>query len=338
MRSAATSTRSPPRSTRATTRGCSTVTWSWRSTISPTCCSTPRSGRTTSRPRPGDPVRRSTCTTTRLRTSSTTCSPGRCGRGTRWAGPSWARANGSGRRRPDPFGGSIAALRPRPPRRRGGRQRPLRRPRSDADRTDGRRPRALGPGRSVVAAPRRAPAAEGFGRPATSSGRRPSRRTSCCGTNGLARTDPERFAFLIANTALGGGMSLATLPGDPREARARVHGVQLPLAVRGGRPVLGLRRHDAREGSRGRAIDARAGRGRSATATSSAEEFERAKGHVKGSTVLSPRGPRREDVAAREVGDRERRDPHGRRDPAPRARASPSRMPVGSPTGYCRNP
>jgi predicted Zn-dependent peptidase len=27
------------------------------------------------------------------------------------------------------------------------------------------------------------------------------------GTNGLARTDPDRFAFLIVNTALGGGMS-----------------------------------------------------------------------------------------------------------------------------------
>jgi hypothetical protein len=27
------------------------------------------------------------------------------------------------------------------------------------------------------------------------------------GTNGLPRTDPDRFAFLIANTALGGGMS-----------------------------------------------------------------------------------------------------------------------------------
>ena len=29
----------------------------------------------------------------------------------------------------------------------------------------------------------------------------------CLGTNGLPRTDPDRFAFLIVNTALGGGMS-----------------------------------------------------------------------------------------------------------------------------------
>ena len=29
----------------------------------------------------------------------------------------------------------------------------------------------------------------------------------CLGTNGLARSDPDRFAFLIVNTALGGGMS-----------------------------------------------------------------------------------------------------------------------------------
>ncbi len=29
----------------------------------------------------------------------------------------------------------------------------------------------------------------------------------CLGTNGLSRNDPDRFAFLIVNTALGGGMS-----------------------------------------------------------------------------------------------------------------------------------
>ena len=41
-----------------------------------------------------------------------------------------------------------------------------------------------------------------------------------------------------------------------------------------------------------------------------AEEFERAKGHVKGSMVLSLEDPGEPDVADRQVRDRPRRDPH----------------------------
>src|SRR4029077_8575305 len=50
------------------------------------------------------------------------------------------------------------------------------------------------------------------GHPPDPSGDRAVRRRKteqahiCLGTNGLARTDPDRFAFLVVNTALGGGM------------------------------------------------------------------------------------------------------------------------------------
>src|SRR5207244_663462 len=64
------------------------------------------------------------------------------------------------------------------------------------------------------------------GRSPAPSGRRLVKRRKteqahiCLGTNGLARTDPERFAFLIANTALGGGMSSRLFP-EIREHRGR---------------------------------------------------------------------------------------------------------------------
>ena len=53
------------------------------------------------------------------------------------------------------------------------------------------------------------------GHPPDPSGDRAVRRRKteqahiCLGTNGLARTDPDRFAFLVVNTALGGGMAPA---------------------------------------------------------------------------------------------------------------------------------
>ena len=110
------------------------------------------------------------------------------------------------------------------------------------------------------------------------------------GTNGLARTDPDRFAFLIANTALGGGMS-SRLFQEIREKRGLAYTaysyhsqfaeVGLFSAYAGTTPgkareVVRLMREQieaVRDGDL------------------SAEEFERAKGHVKGSTVLSLEDP-----------------------------------------------
>ena len=110
------------------------------------------------------------------------------------------------------------------------------------------------------------------------------------GTNGLSRSDPERFAFLIVNTALGGGMS-SRLFQEIREKRGLAYTaysfhsqfaeIGLFSAYAGTTPgkareVFGLMRAQieaVRDGDL------------------NAEEFERAKGHVKGSTVLSLEDP-----------------------------------------------
>ncbi|HEV8565449.1 MAG TPA: pitrilysin family protein [Actinomycetota bacterium] len=110
------------------------------------------------------------------------------------------------------------------------------------------------------------------------------------GTNGLARTDPDRFAFLIVNTALGGGMS-SRLFQEVREKRGLAYSVYsyhsqyteagVFSAYAGSTParakdVIGLLRRE---------LDDVAGGG------ITEEEFDRAKGHVKGSLVLSLEDP-----------------------------------------------
>jgi predicted Zn-dependent peptidase len=110
------------------------------------------------------------------------------------------------------------------------------------------------------------------------------------GTNGLPRTDPDRFAFLVVNTALGGSLS-SRLFQEIRERRGLAYTAYsyhtqyteagLFGAYSGTTPgrageVVGLIRRemdDVRDGGLTR------------------EEFERAKGHVRGSTVLSLEDP-----------------------------------------------
>ena len=112
----------------------------------------------------------------------------------------------------------------------------------------------------------------------------------CLGTNGLTRSDPERFAFLVVNTALGGGMS-SRLFQEIREKRGLAYSVYsyhaqyteagLFTCYAGCTPgraqeVIGLLRRELanmRDGGL------------------TLEEFERAKGHVKGSMVLSLEDP-----------------------------------------------
>jgi predicted Zn-dependent peptidase len=112
----------------------------------------------------------------------------------------------------------------------------------------------------------------------------------CLGTNGLARSDADRFAFLIVNTALGGGMS-SRLFQQVRERRGLAYSVYSYHAqyTEGGlfscyagttpssaHEVIRLLRHeldDVRDGGL------------------TQEEFERAKGHVKGATVLALEDP-----------------------------------------------
>ena len=110
------------------------------------------------------------------------------------------------------------------------------------------------------------------------------------GTNGLARTDPDRFAFLIVNTALGGGMS-SRLFQEIREKRglaytaysyhAQYAETGLFSAYAGTTPskatmVVRLMRQQIEAIRDGGLTE---------------EEFERAKSHVKGSTVLSLEDP-----------------------------------------------
>jgi predicted Zn-dependent peptidase len=128
------------------------------------------------------------------------------------------------------------------------------------------------------------------------SGRRLVRRRRteqahiCYGTNGLARNDPDRFAFLIVNAALGGGMS-SRLFQEIRERRGLAYSVYsyhtqytetgVFTCYAGTTPsradqVIGLLRRELED-------VARAGLTR--------DELDRAKGHVKGSLVLSLEDP-----------------------------------------------
>jgi predicted Zn-dependent peptidase len=112
----------------------------------------------------------------------------------------------------------------------------------------------------------------------------------CLGTNGLSRTDPDRFAFLIANTALGGGMS-SRLFQEIREKRGLAYNTYCYnaeytdagqfTAYAGTTPsraeeVVGLLRRELG--------------GMAANGLTQAE-FDRAKSHVKGSVVLSLEDP-----------------------------------------------
>jgi predicted Zn-dependent peptidase len=108
----------------------------------------------------------------------------------------------------------------------------------------------------------------------------------CVGTNGLPRSDPDRFAFGVVNQALGGGMS-SRLFQEIREKRGLAYSVYsyhamyaeagLFTVYAGTTPkraeeVLGVIRREVDDmGSGG----------------ITTEEFERAKGHMKGSLVLS---------------------------------------------------
>jgi predicted Zn-dependent peptidase len=112
----------------------------------------------------------------------------------------------------------------------------------------------------------------------------------CVGTDGLDRTDPDRFAFMIVNTALGGGMS-SRLFQEIRERRGLAYSVYsyhqqfteagLFTCYAGTTPsraeqVIGLLRRELEDVAGGGLRE---------------DEFLRAKGHAKGSMVLSLEDP-----------------------------------------------
>jgi predicted Zn-dependent peptidase len=112
----------------------------------------------------------------------------------------------------------------------------------------------------------------------------------CIGTSGLSRTDPDRFAFGVVNNALGGGMS-SRLFQEIREKRGLAYSVYsyhsmyaeagVFCAYAGTTPgrakeTLAIMRTELEDvANKGLAPD----------------EFERAKGHMKGSLVLSLEDP-----------------------------------------------
>ena len=112
----------------------------------------------------------------------------------------------------------------------------------------------------------------------------------CVGTTGLSRTDPDRFAFGVVNTAIGGGMS-SRLFQEIREKRGLAYSVYSYHSMYA---EAGL--FSAYAGTTpGRAKEVlsilRAQLENVARKGLAADEFERAKGHMKGSLVLSLEDP-----------------------------------------------
>ena len=106
------------------------------------------------------------------------------------------------------------------------------------------------------------------------------------GTNGLSRSDPDRFAFGIVNAALGGGMS-SRLFQEIREQRGLAYSVYSYHQMYAEAGLFAMYSGT----TPGRATEALSLLQREAAKMAesglTSEEFERAKGHVKGSMVLS---------------------------------------------------
>ncbi|HSJ51254.1 MAG TPA: insulinase family protein, partial [Actinomycetota bacterium] len=112
----------------------------------------------------------------------------------------------------------------------------------------------------------------------------------CVGTSGLSRTDPDRFAFGVVNNALGGGMS-SRLFQEVRERRGLAYSVYSYHSMYAEAGVFAAyagttpgRSRDVLSIVRGQ-LEEVAGHGLGA------DEFERAKGHMKGAMVLSLEDP-----------------------------------------------
>ncbi len=116
--------------------------------------------------------------------------------------------------------------------------------------------------------------------------RRTEQAHICVGTNGLGRSDPDRFAFGVVNNAIGGGMS-SRLFQEVRERRGLAYSVYsyhtmfveagLFAAYAGTTPA---RAHQVLEIVREQLADVAGG-------GLTEPEFDRAKGHMRGSLVLS---------------------------------------------------
>ena len=105
------------------------------------------------------------------------------------------------------------------------------------------------------------------------------------GTNGLSRSDPDRFAFGVANAAIGGGMS-SRLFQEIREKRGLAYSVYSYHSMFAETGLFAC--YAGTTPSRAEKVLSLLSRELERVADSGLrrEEFERAKGHVKGSIVL----------------------------------------------------
>ena len=144
----------------------------------------------------------------------------------------------------------------------------------------------------VLARGRSAWSLRSVGRPPRPSGSRLIRNRTTeqahimLGTNGLSRSHPDRFAFGIVNAALGGGMS-SRLFQEIREQRGLAYSVYSyhQMYAEAGLFAMYSGTTPGRAGEALSLLQLEAEKMASDGLTS--EEFERAKGHVKGSMVLS---------------------------------------------------
>jgi predicted Zn-dependent peptidase len=150
-------------------------------------------------------------------------------------------------------------------------------------------------GRARSEGPSRSNLRTGGNPPAPSGGIYVRRRKAeqahiCLGTNGVTRTDPDRFAFAIVTNAIGGGMSSRFFQ-EIRERRGLAYSVYsyhsmyveagLFAAYAGTTPAKARQVIDI---LRDQLADVAGG-------GLTQQEFDRAKGHVKGSLVLSLEDP-----------------------------------------------
>ncbi len=112
----------------------------------------------------------------------------------------------------------------------------------------------------------------------------------CIGTNGLARHDADRFAFGIVNTAVGGGMS-SRLFQEIREKRGLAYSVYSYHAMYAEAGLFSAYAGTTRARAKQVLELLRRELDDVASGGLTQEEFERAKGHMKGSLALSLEDP-----------------------------------------------
>jgi len=134
------------------------------------------------------------------------------------------------------------------------------------------------------------------GRPPAPSGRTVVKKRDteqahiCVGTSGLSRTDPDRFAFGVVNNAIGGGMS-SRLFQEVREKRGLAYSVYSYHSMYAEAGIFSA--YAGTTPARAKAVLSivRAQIEEVAEKGLAPEEFERAKGHMRGSLVLSLEDP-----------------------------------------------